>query len=109
RHADAYRERLPGLLLAPLRPVFQRERGERREKERIARVACAGTEYRRRHDEAAIAHMNPAPERNALPWARQHPEDGQVPEKNLKQQRQIADELDISARKARDDAAGRQP
>ena len=60
-------------------------------------------------DQAAIVEEEAAEQRDALPRIRQRGEHGEIPEQDLEQQRQVADQFDIAAGNARQQPVRRQP
>src|SRR5438552_12784006 len=96
-------------ILAAPRTARGLKRHEQAECEGCVYVAAAGAEDRRRHDDAAIAQKDFAKDRDALARPRQRREHGEIPEQDLEQERQIADQFDIAPGKAGEQPVWREP
>ena len=69
----------------------------------------AGLADRPRNHQTAVGEKEAAEQRNALPRIRQRAEHREIPEQDLEQQRQVADQFDIAAGNPRQQPVRRQP
>ena len=67
------------------------------------------TEDRARHEDAAVVDENLPEQRETLARSRQGPEHREVPEQDLEQERQVADQFHIAAGEPRQQPIGREP
>src|SRR2546423_5384798 len=86
----------------------EQQRGGNRNQHSYEERIETGIGDRLRNHQAAIGKKEAAENRNALPRVRQRGEHGQIPEQNLEQQRQVADQFDIAAGNARQQPVRRQ-
>ena len=86
-------------------------RSSRRMAARIANTKGSkpGLADRPWNDDAAIVEKEHVEQRHALPRRRQRGEHGQIPEQDLEQQRQVADQFDVAAGQPRHQPVRRQP
>ncbi len=102
------REPAAGATLPAPRPPAERDRGDDAKPEGKDDRAGPFAGRRRRQDDPAIVEKNFAEQRDALARARQRAEHGEIPEQDLEQERQVANELDITAGEPRQEPIGRQ-
>jgi hypothetical protein len=86
-------------ILAAASPDAQCARCDHAEHKRRKNVAKACAELRPRQKKSAIVEKHAARKRKAAPQVRQRLEDGIVPEQNLQQEWNVADQFDIAAGK----------
>ena len=110
RHVAVDMQPLPGRhLTAPGPAAERRGRTHDGDEERNPDRARALLDGRPRDHQAAIAEIGEAEEGNALPGAGEHRKHGLVPEQQLQEQRDVAEELDVDGRDLADDPVMRQP
>ena len=94
---EADRRLLAGLLLPLARPAAEGDRADDADDEaRQRRTRMPGWKIGVRREEAAIVEEDAARKRPAVAQVRQRLEHGVVPEQQLQQQRQVADQLDVA-------------
>ena len=99
---------LPGLLLLSLGPMPEDEGSGHPGKQRVTDRLRSRPEGRLGHGQPAIAQEESRAERNRLAWIRQRFENRVVPEYQLQQQRDVADNLDIDLGEFGNDPVRRQ-
>ncbi len=116
RQPDDQRERypqdrrlLPGSLLPLARPDIEDNGANDPGQQRDQHGAKAGLENRLRQKQAAIVEIEAAANDNAVANIRQRLEHCVVPEQQLQQQRQVADDFDIAGGNFRHQPVARQP
>src|SRR6266436_7445176 len=100
--ADAGPERvklLPGQILPTLGPAGDSDRGQDTDDERSGYHPEPGLQDRSRHIETAGVEEERAEDGDALPHAGQRGENAEIPEYDLSQQRDVADDVDIGGGK----------
>src|SRR6516225_4352342 len=76
---------------------MHRDGGEHAEHQSDHHVACSIARNRRRQNETTIAQIDFTPQRDALARAGQRTEHREIPKQDLKEERQVTDQLDIRA------------
>ena len=101
-------ERLASRFPPPPRPARDADRGADRDQQRQPHPARAILEQRLGRVETAVVEVEQIRERHALARVRQSLQHREVPEQDLEQQRDVADDLDVDRGKTRDQPVGRE-